>query len=258
MDALIYSIFLVKFTQLLLLCEFFYLDVSAFAKVQRSRSRSAFAKVLQTKCSTLKHLILGSRCFGTVGLKALVQALHTNCVLTNLVLSKYELDDEIVVALGEALEFNTTLTHLKLLDAPESVNEIGWSCVSPLARALKKNSTLKSLTLPFNEIEDRMDSKAEALADATQTISTLTQLDLSGICELETEAICEAPRFTHTQDSDARALVHAPQTVKLYSDSDLRGIRQCRPHYRGSSDQSLSNAFESNKFSYFIFSDGAS
>ena len=108
--------------------EIFYLDVTAVANV------------LQSKCSTLKHLVLGSRRFGAVGLWSLVQALHMNCVLMNLELSKYGLDDEIVVALGEALEFNTTLTHLSLLEVPDTVNQIGWSCVSPLARALKKKT----------------------------------------------------------------------------------------------------------------------
>ena len=111
--------------------EIFYLDVTAVANV------------LQSKCSTLKHLVLGSRRFGAVGLRSLVQALHMNCVLMNLELSKYGLDDEIVVALGEALEFNTTLTHLSLLEVPDTVNEIGWSYVSPLARALEiLNSTI--------------------------------------------------------------------------------------------------------------------
>ncbi|XP_067016976.1 NLR family CARD domain-containing protein 3-like isoform X2 [Acropora muricata] len=192
--------------------EIFYLDVTALAKV------------LQSKCGTLKHLILGSRRFGTAGLKALVQALQTNCVLTNLELSKYGLDDEIVVALGEALESNTTLTHLELLEGPETVNQIGWSCVSPLARALKKNSTLKSLTLPIKMLKYRMDSEAEILADAPQTNSTLTQLDISGICEIETEAICEAPRFTQPQDLEAEVLALVRQTNSTMTPIDLSGI----------------------------------
>ena len=192
--------------------EIFYLDVTALAKV------------LQSKCGTLKHLILVSRSFGTAGLKALVQALQTNYVLTNLELSKYGLDDEIVVALGEALESNTTLTHLELLEVPETVNQIGWSCVSPLARALKKNSTLKSLTLPIKMLKYRMDSEAEVLADSPQADSTLTQLDLSGICEIETEAICEEPRFTQTQDLEAEVLALARQTNSTLTQIDLSGI----------------------------------
>ncbi|XP_067056263.1 NLR family CARD domain-containing protein 3-like isoform X2 [Acropora muricata] len=194
--------------------EIFYLDVTAVANV------------LQSKCSTLKHLVLGSRRFGAVGLRSLVQALHMNCVLTNLELSKYGLDDEIVVALGEALEFNTTLTHLSLLEVPDTVNQIGWSCVSPLARALKKNSTLKSLTLPFKDFEFRKDSKAEALPDASQTNSAQTQLDVSDICELasQTGAICDALRFTRAQDSEAEALAGARQTDSTLAQSDLSGI----------------------------------
>ena len=186
--------------------EIFYLDVTAVANV------------LQSKCSTLKHLVLGSRRFGAVGLRSLVQALHMNCVLMNLELSKYELDDEIVVALGEALEFNTTLTHLSLLEVPDTVNEIGWSYVSPLARALKKNSTLKPLTLPFKEF--RKDSKA------SQTNSALTQLDVSDICELasQTGAICDALRFTRAQDTEAEALAGAPQTHSTLAQLDISGI----------------------------------
>ena len=152
---------------------------------------TAFAKVLQRKCGTLTHLSLETRSFGTVGLKALVQALHSNCRLTNLDLSGCEVDDEVVVALSEALESNTTLTHLSLSDVPETVNQIGGSYVSPLARALKKNNTLKSLTLRFKENE------AAALADALQTNSTLTQLNLSHIPELGTEVICKALQSNH-------------------------------------------------------------
>ena len=47
---------------------------------------------------------------------------------------------------------------------------------------------MKSLTLPFKEFEFRKDSRAEAPPDASQTNSAQTQLDVSDICELASEA----------------------------------------------------------------------
>ena len=67
-----------------------------------------------------------------------------------------------------------------------------------------------------------MNSEAEVLADAPQANSTLTQLDLTGICEIETEAICEAHRFT--QDLEAEVLALARQTNSTLTQIDLSGI----------------------------------
>ena len=85
-----------------------------------------------------------------------------------------QLDDEIAVVVSEALEINTTLTHLNLSNSPEW-GQIGPSGASALARALTKNRPLKCLVLGKNSIRD---SGALAFADAFKTNSTLTQLDL--------------------------------------------------------------------------------
>ena len=125
----------------------------------------------------------------SLNIKALARALHTNCVLTHLRLVFVLHGDEIAVLLRDFVESNTTLTHLYL----SLQGQIGPSGGSALARALTKNSTLKCLRLRFHSI---MDSEALAFADALQTNTTLTQLNLggNGISGLGTEAICKADR----------------------------------------------------------------
>ncbi|XP_067016471.1 NLR family CARD domain-containing protein 3-like, partial [Acropora muricata] len=138
------------------------------------------------------------------------------------------------VALSEALECNKTLTHLCFLGDAEPEDPIGESGASALARALKKNSTLKCLVLADNSIQD---SGALALADALQTNSTLTQLGLlaNGIGNLGIEAICKALQFNHVithldlrnntiGDSGAEALAGALQLpATQLSHLDLEG-----------------------------------
>ncbi|XP_044179145.1 protein NLRC3-like [Acropora millepora] len=169
-----------------------------------------------------------------VDIKALAQTLHNNCLLTYLNLNFQRDGDEIAVALSEALECNKTLTHLCFLGDAEPEDPIGKSGASALARALKKNSTLKCLVLGPNSIGDL---GAIAFADALQTNSTLTQLGLlaNGIGNLGIEAICKALQFNHVithldlrnntiGDSGAEALAGALQMpATQLSHLDLEG-----------------------------------
>ncbi|XP_015777518.1 PREDICTED: nucleotide-binding oligomerization domain-containing protein 2-like [Acropora digitifera] len=134
--------------------------------------------------------------FLNADIKALAQTLHNNCLLTYLNLNFQRDGDEIAVALSEALESNKTLTHLCFIVDAEPGDPIGELGASALARALKKNSTLKCLLLGPNSIGDL---GAIAFADALQTNSALTQLGLggNGIGDLGIEAICKALQFNH-------------------------------------------------------------
>jgi len=147
---------------------------------------------------TLRRLLLFAidEDYSKLGFKALAQALHTNCVLTHLDLSCSILGDEIAVALSEALEINNTLILLNLTGKLEAERPIGPSGASALARALTKNSTLKTLVLGMNSIKDL---GAQAFADALETNSTLTQLDLcrNDIGDLGIEAIFKALQSNH-------------------------------------------------------------
>ena len=172
---------------------------------------------------TLRKLSLNfdAHSFSSREIKAFAQALRTNCVLTHLELYvTFDMNDEIAVALSEALESNATLTNLRLSDIGESLT--GPSGASALARALTKNSTLKCLILKSNDIRD---SGAQAFADALLVNSTLSQLNLSSnnIGVLGTEAICKALQsnqvMTHLDlgcntidDSGAEALAGALQS----------------------------------------------
>ena len=160
--------------------------------------------------------------FVNADIKALAQTLHNNCLLTYLNLNFQRDGYEIAVALSEALESNKTLTHLCFFVDAEPGDPIGESGASALARALKKNSTLKCLLLGPNSIGDL---GAIAFADALQTNSALTQLDLggNGIGALGIEAICKALQFNHVithldlcgntiGDSGAEALAEALQS----------------------------------------------
>ena len=172
--------------------------------------------------------------FLNVDIKALAQTLHNNCLLTYLNLNFQRDGDEIAVALSEALESNKTLTHLCFFVDAEPGDPIGESGASALARALKKNSTLKCLLLGPNSIGDL---GAIAFADALQTNSALTQLSLggNGIGALGIEAICIALQFNHVithldlcgntiGDSGAEALAGALQSpATQLSHLDLEG-----------------------------------
>ena len=166
--------------------------------LETARQLLTFLEYLRGSCTLRKlELDLYQENFSNLGIKALAQALHTNCVLTHLHLDFFcNYRDEIAVALSEALESNTTLTHLRLSCEEEPENRIGPSGASALARALTKNSTLKCLILAFNHVRD---SGAQAFADALRINSTLTQLDLSwnDIGDLGTEAICKALQSNH-------------------------------------------------------------
>ena len=181
-----------------------------------------FSEYLRGSCSLRKlFLHFDAHFFSSCEIKALAQALCTNCVLTHLDLeTTFDVGDEIAVAVSEALESNTTLTHLRFTDTGETLT--GPSGASALARALTKNSTLKCLILKSNNI---MDSGAQAFADALRRNSTLSHLDLSSNCigYLGTEAICKALQsnqvMTHLDlgsntidDSGAEALAGALQS----------------------------------------------
>ncbi|XP_015766806.1 PREDICTED: protein NLRC3-like [Acropora digitifera] len=186
-----------------------------------------FLEYLRGSC-TLRKLELtlyGESSSQSLNIKALARALHTNCVLTHLNLHFSLHGDEIAVVLNDFLESNTTLTHLRL----SLEGQIDPSGGSALARALTKNSTLRSLVLESDSI---MDSEALAFADALQTNTTLIQLDLSqnSISGLVTEAICKALQSNHVMthlslsgntigDSGAEALageLQSPATQLSY------------------------------------------
>ena len=188
-----------------------------------TRQLLTFSEYLRGSCTLRKlDLHLYDENFSNVDIKALAQALHTNCVLTHLNLIFYFNGDEIAVALSEALESNATLTHLRLSREREPEDPMGPSEASTLARALTKNSTLKCLVLGRNSIRD---SGAQAFADALQTNFTLTQLDLSrnDIGASGTEPICKGLQSNHIithlrldysiiGDSGAEALAGALQS----------------------------------------------
>ncbi|XP_015775651.1 PREDICTED: protein NLRC3-like [Acropora digitifera] len=145
---------------------------------QSPRSLLAFSEYLSGSCTLTRLQIFDSyKDYSNCGLNALAEALHTNCVLKHLDLGYNYMHDEIAVALGIALESNTTLTYLNLTSVPGYWGRIGPSGASALARALTTNSTLKCLVLGYNSIGD---SGALAFADALRTNSCLTQLDLFG------------------------------------------------------------------------------
>ena len=187
-----------------------------------TRALLFFSEYLRGSCTLRKiHLSLDAEDFSSLEIKALAQALRTNCVLTHLDLdTAFDVGDEIAVALSEALESSTTLTHLCFSCNTHTLT--GPSGASALARALTKNSTLKCLVLGSNFIRE---SGARAFADALRINSTLTQLDLSFnyIGDLGTEAICKALQSNHVithldlgyntiDDSGAEALAGALQS----------------------------------------------
>ena len=57
---------------------------------------------------------------------------------------------------------------------------------------------IESICEAMSFFQSLWDSEAEALADALRTNSTLTDLNLTHICELESEAICKALQSNHT------------------------------------------------------------
>ena len=188
-----------------------------------------------------------------VDIKALAQALHNNCLLTYLNVNFYLNGDEIAVALSEALESNTTLTHLGVLGDFQSGDAIGQVGASALARALKKNKTLKRLVLASIK-----DQGAVILADALQTNSTLAQLGIAnyGIVNyLRMEAICKALQFNHVithldlrgftiSDSEAEAVAGALQSPATQL-SHLN-LAVCKITSLGV--ESLAGAFKINRF----------
>ena len=221
---------------------------------QSSRSLLAFSEYLSGSFTLTKLQIFDSyKDYSNCGLNALAQALHTNCVLKHLDLRYNYLHDEIAVALGKALESNTTLTYLNLTSVPGYWVRIGPSGASALARALTKNSTLKCLVLGYNSIGD---SGALAFADALPTNSSLTQLDLFGndIGDLGTEAICKALQSNHVMthlillgntigDTGVEALARALQSpaTQLY----CLNLGECKITSRGV--ETLAGALQSNR-----------
>ncbi|XP_067016979.1 protein NLRC3-like [Acropora muricata] len=190
----------------------------------------------------------------SLDIKALARALHTNCVLTHLMVVFFPHGDEIAMVLSDFLESNTNLTHLYLsLNVP-----IGLLGASALARALTKNSTLKCLVLESNSIEDE---GAIAFSDALQKNSALTQLHLfcNGISELGTEAICKAPQSNHVMthlslcgntigDSGAEALAGALKSPasQLY----YLNLEHCKITSPGV--ESLAGALQTNRSLTFL------
>ena len=170
--------------------------------------------------------------FLNVDIKALAQTLHNNCLLTYLNLNFQRDGDEIALTLSEALESNKTLTHLCFIVDAEPGDPIGELGASALARALKKNSTLKCLLLGPNSIGDigaiafadalHTNSASKLLAGAFKINRSLTYLSLEASdISCSTAALAEAIRLNRT-------LTHL--------------------------DLSVSDAFEHSRFKYFMFS----
>ncbi|XP_067056240.1 protein NLRC3-like [Acropora muricata] len=221
---------------------------------QSSRSLLAFSEYLSGSC-TLTKLQIGHsfKDNSNRGLNALAQALHTNCLLTHLDLRYNKIRDENAVALGKALESNTTLSYLNLTNYPQPCEKIGPSGALALARALLKNSTLKCLVLRFNSIGD---PGSLSFADALRTNSSLTKLDLykNDIGALGTEAICKALQSNHVMthlildgnaigDSGAVALAEALKSPA----TQLSHLHLGWGHFTSLGVKILSGAIQTNR-----------
>jgi Leucine-rich repeat (LRR) protein len=158
----------------------------------------------------------------------LYRALETNEKLTELDLSSYGLEFDIVRAIAHALETNKTIVTLKL-----SGNYINWNSAEAIARALETNKTLVTLELCCCKL---WDGGAVAIAHGLKNNETLLSLDLSsnGVTGVgvyvtgyahETGCISKLPYFVREWglgDGDgASAIARALETNKTLTSLDL-------------------------------------
>jgi hypothetical protein len=118
----------------------------------------------------LRHEELGAASAG-----ALAQVLRDDSAphLRELWLTACRLRTDELETLGAALESNRTLTELSLLDC----DEVSTEGCRALARALRRNATLRTLDLALCDV---VCSGAEALTQAMELNTTLTSLRLEG------------------------------------------------------------------------------
>lgn len=151
-----------------------YLDLGASAIGDEGITSLADALVVN---STLISLNLAYNNWGDGGLQAMAKMLKTNTALAYLNLDDNVLADEMtqltnksVMALGNALAVNTTLTSLSLCRI-----RLGVDGALALGQALSANTTLTYLNISFNDFGD---SGVLAVADALTMNNTLTSLDI--------------------------------------------------------------------------------
>ena len=136
--------------------------------------------------TTLEHVDLSDCSIGPVGAQHLAQAL---CVITSVKLSYNPLGDEGAKALAEMLggngaessgTVNTTLEHVNLRSC--SMGPVG---VQHLAQALCVNTSVKTLNLSYNPLDDEgAKALAEMLggngAESSGTVNTMEHVELKG------------------------------------------------------------------------------
>ncbi|MDF2965009.1 MAG: protein NLRC3-like [Rickettsiaceae bacterium] len=141
----------------------------------------AIAELAMNK-PNLKSINLGyCRKIGTEGAIAIAQTLEDNHTLTSINLDDNDIEEQGVKALAKMLKKNTNLISLSLWN-----NEgISGEGLEALACSLKENKTLQSIKLGFNQIGD---NGAKALAEMLRENCTLKSLDLIS-CGIELEGI---------------------------------------------------------------------
>ncbi|CAE7670685.1 Nlrc3, partial [Symbiodinium necroappetens] len=103
-------------------------------------------------------------------IRALADALKSNCTITHVNLYRNDIRGESAKALAHALNSNRTVIRVDL-----SGNNIGDEGAKALADALNSNHTVICVDLQFNFIGDE---GAKALADALKSNCTVTDINL--------------------------------------------------------------------------------
>lgn len=127
--------------------------------------------------TTLKELSFYGNDWGSMNIYAISQMLKVNSSLESLCLSESGVDNNGLKLLASALKENSSLKYLGLCTS----DEFGIESIIELAKALKINKSLTSLSLGCNEngFGDDADKIANAMAKMLQYNSTLEYLDLS-------------------------------------------------------------------------------
>jgi hypothetical protein len=126
----------------------------------------------------LNELNLDVNSFGAAGFVAIATALATNKTLHTLHISGNVLCEIGANAMADALSFNKHLRNLHIHSASYGTTPLGKFAAIALARAIKTNSSLTTLTLPWF-IQDQ--EVATAFASALSVNTHLTTLGFSRI-----------------------------------------------------------------------------